>query len=416
MLFYIIFSALIVILGETIGVWFINSKLNIPETRMVAANWIFQFSIVSFVFSVLSAPFNAAIIAHEKMQAYAYICIGEAVLKLLLVLSLLYITGDKLIIYGGFLMATSILVFGGYYLYCRKNFLECKFKLSFDKDTSKSLSSFSGWSIWGAFGNVIRNQGVNIILNQFFGVLVNTARGLAFQVDAAINTLVQNFYSAVRPQIVKSYAEGSNKEMNNLVMLSTRIGFYLMFFFSLIMILDAEFILSLWLHDVPKYTVVFTQLAIIGNLILVLAQPLTMVIHATGKVARYQLISGLLGVLVLPVSYYLLKVYDNVLIPFLIIILNYLLYYVLSLERTCRLTNFPLGKYLMVIIRMLVSSAVIAGLSYLIVRFVQGEWIKLIVLSLSVLVLSVAVIYFIDMNSEERKKAINWIQNKLWRK
>lgn len=416
LLFYIVFSLLVVVIGETIGVWFINSKLNIPETRMTAANWIFQFSIVSFVFSVLSAPFNAAIIAHEKMQAYAYICIGEAVLKLLLVLSLLYITGDKLIIYGAFLMAATVLVFGGYYLYCRRNFAECTFKLSFDKNTSKSLSSFAGWSIWGAFANVIRNQGVNIILNQFYGVLVNAARGLAFQIDSAINTLVQNFYSAVRPQIVKSYAEDSKKEMNNLVMLSTRIGFYLVFFFSLIMIIDAEFILSLWLHDVPNYTVIFTRLAIIGNLVLVLAQPLTMVIHATGKVARYQFISGLLGVLVLPVSYYLLKVYDDVLIPFLVIILNYLLYYILSLERTCRLTIFPLRNYLMVILRMLVASAIIAGLSYFIISFVEGAWVRLIFLSFSVLIILIIVVFYIDMNYDERIKVKSWIANKILKK
>ena len=224
---YILFCVLIIVLGETIGLWFVNYKLNIPPDRMAAANWIYQFSLVSFIFSVLSAPYNAAIIAHEKMNIYAIVCIGEALLKLGLVIGLLYLGGDRLILYGMFMMIMSALVFVSYAIYSRNKFSECRFSLKMDKDTAKQISGFAGWGVFGAVSNIFKNQGINIILNQFFGVLVNTARGLAFQVDAAVNTLIQNFFLATKPQLIKSYSAGDTDGMFRLVDVSTKVGYYL---------------------------------------------------------------------------------------------------------------------------------------------------------------------------------------------
>lgn len=399
---YAIFCVIIVLLGETVGLWFVNSQLNIPSDRMYAANWIYQFSVASFVFSVLSAPYNAAIIAHEKMNIYAFVCIGESVIKLAMVISLIYVSGDRLILYGVFMMAVSALVLASYVLYCRKRIPECKLSFKFYNDIAQQLSGFAGWSVFGAVSNIFKNQGVNIILNNFFGVVVNTARGLAFQVDASANTLIQSFYLAVKPQLIKAYSSNETEGMFNLVKISTKIGYYLYFFISTILVIDTEFILSLWLGNIPEHTVVFTRLMLLSHVFTVLAQPLMIVIHATGKVSLYQFLSGITGILVLPVSYFLLTIYDSVLIPFLIIIVQNIVYWAITIERANSLAKLRITEYFRVCINLLITSMLIAIPTLLIFQMISGDWLRLLVLVLTLLLLSIIIIWMFGLNRQEK--------------
>lgn len=307
MCLYGILCVVIVIFAETIGLWFVNTHLNIPGSRMFAANCVYQLSIISFLLSILQAPYNATIIANEEMGIYAYVSIGESCLKFGMVFILLYVGNEKLILYAIMMTLITCLVFIFYKIYCNKNFKESKFKYQLNKTIAHELFSFAGWSTWGALSNIFRGQGVNIVLNIFCGVVVNTARGIAFQLDNAVNSLAQNFYVAVKPQIIKSFSTNNYEEVRNLVHMSTRLGYYLMLMPSIVFLLEIDEILFLWLGHVPQYTSIFTKLVLINNVVLAIATPMMIVVHASGRIGRYQFFSGLTHMLVLPFVFIFVK-------------------------------------------------------------------------------------------------------------
>jgi len=300
-------ALVVLLLAETLGLWFLNTKMTIPPNRMEAANWIYQFSIFSFLITIITIPYNAVIIAREKMGIYAYVSIIEAALKLLIVYLLVFFSFDKLKLYGILLFGVTLIITGIYRTYCRKKYEECRFQFYRDKDFFKELIGYSGWNLYGALAGVFKNQGINILLNIFFGPIVNAARGVAFQVNSAINQFVSNFYTAVHPQITKSYAVGERKEMMNLVFQSSKFCFYLMLFLSVPVLIETPFILKLWLTELPDYVVIFTRLVILNTLIDAMSYPLITAAQATGKIMKYQLIVGSMLFLNLPLSYILLK-------------------------------------------------------------------------------------------------------------
>ena len=274
---------------------------------MEAANWVYQFSVLSFILSILNVPYNASIIAHEKMKIYAFINILEVFLKLLIVYILLLFNFDKLIFYSIliFLVTTIIRVFDS--IYCKKYFPECKYRFVWDKKLFKEMSSFASWNLLGVFAGIAYSQGVNILLNIFFGPVVNAARGIAFQVQGAVNGFVTNFQLAVNPPITKSLATGDKKYMYSLIFSTSKYSFYLLLILSLPVLIETEFILRIWLKNVPDYTVIFTRLVLLDILICSLSGSLQIMAQATGKVKIYQLvISGIL-LLNLPFSFFLLK-------------------------------------------------------------------------------------------------------------
>lgn len=225
---YILLSLILLVVGETLGLWFVNEKLVIPKERIFAANCIYQFSIVSFIFTVLSAPYNAAVIAHEKMSFFAYVSIIDACCKLGICFALLYSSLDKLILYGTLMMLMSLAVFFAYVIYCRYSRLECQFGWLLQREFVAKIMNFAGWSTFGALANIFRAQGINFMLNIFFGPVVNAARGIAYQAESALLTLIQNFYIAVRPQTIKSYADGSVNDSIKIVFFATKIGYIMM--------------------------------------------------------------------------------------------------------------------------------------------------------------------------------------------
>ena len=299
-------SVLIVILCETIGLWFLYNKMQIPADRMDAAFWVLQSSIVSTVFMIMSVPYNADIIAHEKMSAFAYISVLEVVLKLAIVYMLVVFSVDKLILYAFLLLAIQILIRLIYSFYCNRHFKETKYRHVWDKALFKEMTGFAGWSLFGNLSAVLFTQGLNMLLNVFFGPVVNAARAVAVQVQNAIQHFVSNFQMALNPQITKTYAQNQMEEMHKLMFRSARFSFYLLFFLSLPVLFETEFILTLWLRTVPDNTVVFLRIMICTSLIYAIANPMIVANQATGKVKKYQAVCGTILLMILPISYVLL--------------------------------------------------------------------------------------------------------------
>lgn len=300
-------AGIIVLLGETIGLWFLYNKMQIPADRMDAAFWVLQASIIDSVIMVISVPYNADIVAHEKMSAFAYISILEAVLKLAIVYILVVFSFDKLILYAFLLLAVQILIRFCYSIYCNKHFEETKYRHVWDKALFKEMTGFAGWSIFGNLAGVLFGQGLNMLLNVFFGPVVNAARGIAIQVQSTIQQFVGNFQMALNPQITKNYAKGELNEMHKLMFRSARFSFFLLFLLSLPVLFETNFILIFWLKTVPEYTVVFLRIMICTSLIYTLANPLIIANQATGKVRKYQAICGTILLMILPVSYVCLR-------------------------------------------------------------------------------------------------------------
>lgn len=300
-------AAIIFILAETIGLWFVYNELVIPENRFYAAVWVYQFSIASCCLSVISLPYNAMIIAHERMSAFAYISIFDAILKLLIVYSLLIVPWDKLIVYSALLFTVQLLDRIIYGIYCRRHFAEAQFNWTFNKSIFKEMGNIAGWSIFGNLAGVCYTQGLNILLNMFFGPAVNAARGVAVTVQGVVLGFVNNFQMALNPQITKAYAVNNFHRMYALIYASSKISFFLLFLIALPIIVEAHTILTIWLKIVPEHTVWFLRLTLCIMLIETLANPLMISSQASGRVRVYQSVVGGLLLLILPIAYIVLK-------------------------------------------------------------------------------------------------------------
>ena len=302
-----IIALLIVILGETVGLWFLMNELVIPDGRMDAAMWVYQCSIVSCVVGIMSVPYNADIIAHEKMSAFAYISVLEIILKLAIVYLLVVLPFDKLKVYAVLVLMVGLLIRYIYTCYCHKHFEESHYIHRIDKPLLKEMSSFAGWSFWGNLAGILYGQGLNMMLNIFFGPVVNAARGIATQIQGVVQQFVGNFQMALNPQITKTYASGELDKMHSLMFRSARFSFMLLFFLSLPIMLETNYILTLWLGIVPENTVIFARIIIAISLIYTIANPCVIANQATGKVKVYQAVVGGLLLLILPISYIVLK-------------------------------------------------------------------------------------------------------------
>lgn len=285
-------AILILVLAETLGLWFLNTKMNIPADRMEAARWIYQFAIFSFMVSVVQVPYNAAIIAHERMQVYAYISIAEAALKLFVAFALTWTAFDKLKVYAVLVFGVNVMIAFLYRLYCKWKIKECRYRFIWDKKLYTTLTGFAGWNLFGTFAWLMKSQGLNVILNIFFGPLLNAAYGIANQVNTAVNSFVQNFSMALNPQIVKSYAAGDLSYTVTLLFRGARFSYYLFLFFAVPLLIETEVILKLWLKNVPEYAVIFTRLVIINSMFESFTYTMGTAIQATGKNKLYQFIVG----------------------------------------------------------------------------------------------------------------------------
>jgi len=304
---YLYLSIFVFLFGETIGLWFVNTHLVIPAGRMIAANWIYQFSILSFIFTFMQVPYSAAIIAHEDMGIFALISTAECILKLLAALLIFIIPKDRLIVYGANLFLISSLVLTSYILVGYRKYAECRYQKQQDKTLFKELISFSGWSLFGSVAGVGMSQVITILVNIFFGPLVNSARAISFQFNMALSSLTASFLMAVRPQMIKSYAEGSYLYLNKIFNLSNKVIYYSLLMVCLPLIFQMDTILLFWLKNSDPQTILFSRLILIYALIMALNNPISIIIQATGHVKEYHVPVETFTLLCVPATYILFK-------------------------------------------------------------------------------------------------------------
>lgn len=303
---------LLIIIAESLGIWFINTQMVIPANRIVAANWVFQISVLTTIINLIGIPYQSLIIAHERMSAFAYIGIYEGLFNLSVALILSHIiSADTLIIYAILLCVLAISVRAIYGIYSRKNFPESSFKFIIDKELLKRMFSFATWNFIGTTSGVLRSQGINILINIFCGPAVNAARGIAMQVNGALSGFAGNFMTAVRPQITKSYALGNKEGYENLVFKSSKFSFFILMILFLPLIMESKFIISTWLVEVPKFTIEFVQVILLLTLVESYSHPLIYLLLSTGNIKKYQILVGVIQILNFPIAYILLKLGFN---------------------------------------------------------------------------------------------------------
>lgn len=296
LLIYTILSFILLIVIEIVGLWFIHNRMQLPTDRMEATLWAFHLSVLGFVFSLLKVPYESLIVACEKMSFYAYVSIIEVFLKLLNAFILTYITIDKLKLYSVNQLVIMWIVLGCVVVYCKRNFVYVRVQKIWDTTVFKQLLSFSGWSLFGSVASMSANQGLNLLLNVFYGVAVNAAMGIASQVSSSVNQFVANFQIAFRPQIVKYYASGNMVELRRLLTNTSKFSYFLLFMLVCPLCFNMDFVLRLWLKNVPEYTSTFCIFILIYALLETLSAPMWMIVQATGKIRAYQLvISSVIG-------------------------------------------------------------------------------------------------------------------------
>lgn len=304
---YCVFILLAVVAAETLGLWFVNNKLTIPPERMAAAQWIYQFSILSFVFSFLRVPYNSSIIAHERMDFYAWSSIVEVLLKLAVVFLLVLGSGDRLVRYGFLIFLVTVIMTGVFVVYCRLRFPECVFRLRYDREGSSEILGFAGWQFVSSMGDVGLDQGINIILNMFFGPIVNTARGLAYSIKSQVAAFVGNFQVAATPQITIFYAADEKQAMQRLLLQTSKFSFILMMMLTVPAFIGTEWLLGIWLEEVPEHTVLFTRLMLVNILVDSLGGTMNIGINATGRIRAYYLSISIFKLLAVAAVYVLFR-------------------------------------------------------------------------------------------------------------
>ena len=397
-------SVLIIIIAEAVGIWFLNAKMNIPTDRMVAANWVFQCAILTFVLNLLSVPYNAAIIAHEKMSAFAYISVVEVSLKLIIVYMLMISPFDRLETYAVLLLLVGAVIRFIYGYYCKRHFEECTYHFVFDKPVLKEMTGFAGWNFLGNGAYMLNTQGVNILMNLYFGVAVNAARGIATQVDAALKQFVNNFTTAVNPQITKSYAQGDLDYMHKLVCRSAKFSAFLMMFFAVPIILETNTILTIWLKTVPDYAVIFLQWIIISSFMdTVLANSLVTSMFATGKIKRYQIIVTTVGCLVFPLSWIAFKLGFEPQVGYILYFIIYTILLFVRLYLLKDMVKLPVMMYIREVLYKLAPIIVVGfAIPGILILTMDAGWLRLILVCLLSVLVTAASEYFIGLSNKEK--------------
>lgn len=411
----LIFLLLIII--ELIGYYWFSSKLVVPDNRRDAAWIVFQFSIVSMFVNILSTPYSAMILSFERMNYYALVSITDAVLKLLVAISLSYVTFDKLIYYGSLLLMTSILNLFMYSVYCHKKF-SFRINFQFDKQLLRPMFEFSGWNIFGSFASIIKTQGTNILLNSFFGVVVNASSGIAAQISSAIQHFSLNIVLAFRPQLITAYSQGNIHRVQKMMFTMSKIGFMLVFMLSIPVILEIDYILELWLGGVvPVYAPLFSKLTIAAMIIGVFNTPITQVIQATGKIKLYQIVTSIVMCSILPVSWILFKIGYNSSVIYWVTIIITAINQIFSLRILHNKFLFSYKIYLKkIIIPCLLLFIASPILPSILSKCAETSIYRLIVVCISSCISVIVLGYFILLDKYEKGLVKGYILNKFCNK
>ena len=397
-------SVLIIVIAEAAGICFLNTKMNIPHDRIVAANWVFQCAILTFVLNLLSVPYNAAIIAHEKMSAFAYISVVEVTLKLIIVYMLTISPFDRLKTYAVLLLCVSFIIRFIYGYYSKRHFEECTYHFVIDKPMLKEMTGFAGWNFLGNGAYMLNTQGVNILMNLYFGVAVNAARGVATQVEVALKQFVNNFTTAVNPQITKSYAQRNFSYMHKLVCCSAKFSAFLMMFFAVPIFLETDTILKIWLKTFPEYAAVFLRWIIISSFVdTVLVNPLVTAMLATGKIKRYQIIVTTISCLIFPLTWISFELGMQPQTGYIFYFIIYTILLGIRLYLLKDLIKLPVMMYVQdVLFKVLPVIVISFAVSGMIVYLMNPGIIRFLIVSVvSILTISV-VEFFVGLTKQER--------------
>lgn len=414
---HIIIAFIILLLAETVGLWFVLNKLVVPAARMNATIWVYQLSILTCIISLMQVPYNAAIIAHERMSVYAYVSIIDVSLKLAVVFMLKwFVPFDKLVFYSFLIFCSTLIVVSIYRIYCKRQYEECVFHICRDKPTYQKMINFSGWSLLGNFAWIMLTEGSNILMNLFFGPLVNAAQAVTMQVNSAVTSFVNNFRTAVNPQIIKLYASEQKSAMFNLVFQSWKYSYFILFVLILPILLETQFILNLWLKVVPQYTVLLVKLALINSLVSTLDTGALIVLQAVGRLKESSLIgSSSILLFVLPLSFILFQAGCEPSVFYYVMIINSFLFsfgirpYLLH-----KIAEMNIKEYFVHVAFPVVKVTVAAAIAPIgLALYLPDNVLRFFLIGI-VSVISVGTgVYYLGMDSITKKMLGIWIKAKL---
>jgi len=409
-------AVLLVIIGESFGLWFLYNELVIPEVRMNAAFWVLQFGIVEMALSLLNTPYEGVIISHERMTMFAYISIIEGILKLLIVYLLYISPWDKLIMYALLLVVVSFFLRGIYILYCRIHFEETRHRLNFDKSIFKEMAVYAGWNFMSYGATVLNTQGVNLLFNIFFGVTTNAARGIATRVETAVARFANSFTTAINPQIIKRYANGELKAMEAFVTRGAKYSFFLMLYFALPLIYETETILNIWLVEVPENTALFIRLSVIGSCVTVIGNTCSTAIHATGKIKTYSLLTTFIIGLVFPSAWLAYKIGAPVETSYYLFIFFYAIAIIVRLFVMKHLIGISIASFFSDV---LVRIVVVTMLALVVPSIIVNQWnpgvARMLVNVVFTTSSTTTIVAVAGMTHEERNMVLKTVRSKLIR-
>lgn len=415
---FLILSFVILLVSLVIGPWLINDVIVIPNGKRNIALWVYYFSVVTFFLNLLSIPYMSSIIAHEKMGIYAFMSFIEVILKLLLAYTLYISTFDKLLTYGFLTMCVTFLVTLFYCGYCINKIKGCKYHFSWEKALFSKLLDYIGWNLFGSVTTILNTQGQTLVLNIFFGPVVNAAKAISDRINSIVVSFSNNFYMAVRPQIIKSYASGDHDYMFKLVIRSSKFSFYLLFLITLPLIILMKNILKLWLgaNQVNNDMIIFSQLMLLYSLVNVFENPITAMIQATGNIRKYEIVIGFFTLLLLPICYFIFKLGFPAYYSIIVLITIYIIAYFFRLAIAKQQLGLSIQYYLSnVFVPVLISSIPSVALSYYICKFFPKNFLGITYSVFSCLFISITFIFFLGLNKSERNTSINFIKAKLGR-
>lgn len=409
---YVLTALLALALAETIGLWFVTTRLNLDYSQMEEIVIVYQTSVVIFLSGMMVSPFMALLVADENITIYSWISIIEGMLKIAVTYLLYVYNGKKLIAYSFLLLFVSLVINGVYIIYCFAKYRRLKFKICKDKKEYRTVFSFVNWNLIGAVAAVGKNQGINIIINIFFGTIINAARSIAYQLNSVISSFAQNFMKAIDPRIIKAYASGDETAFKSIINISSKISYYLLLVIAVPFIANSEYVLTLWLGEVPDYTIVFVSLALVDALILSLTDPILTAVQAIGKIKHYQLTVGVISLMNLPVAFVALKLDQNPIVPFIVAIALDAFITVGRLVNFKKLHSFSISQYLLEIC---FPAALITILSLVVSMTFLSSADNFILLVKNVIMIEVVVfslIFVLGLKKDERTFVINFLKRR----
>jgi O-antigen/teichoic acid export membrane protein len=414
LIIYILIAFVIFLLAETVGLWFLYKKVKIPDEKIFAVSIVFQCAVISLLCTIVIALFKADIIAHEDMNLYASVSIIECLAKIVMVVLLKFIIFDKLILYSVLMLIIVFFIMIIYIAICRKKYEECSFKIYKDRYLFKKIGNYASWNFFGPIADMVRNQGITLLLNQFFNSLVVSSRAIALQVNMATVSFAGNFYNAMRPQIIKNYAAGDDRAMMAIVHTGAKGTYFLVYIFTLPFFLEMPLVLTIWLKNLPDYIVIFTRLALLETLLNAVTMPIGSIAHATGKIKLYQAVVYGTLILNLPISWVCLYSGAS---PSIVVIVSLALSACTVIEVLLivrHLIGFSIRKFMINVVFPLAYMTVVSTIApVLVVLFVSESVVRLFLIIFISVAMSCGSFYYIALNKMERKKIYSMVLKRI---